>query len=119
LVHEKNALAGVKDTSRGGAYHNYHFKTAAEPVDLICGPWDKTYGYGATTASAQLEARIIAELRPDESAFTLVRKAIEAKKKNKQTTRMLKWNCGCTIIRAAVKVDATCNACGESFALDS
>ena len=39
------------------------------------------------------------------------------KKKKKGKSKMLKWSCGCTNIRAAVQVQAICTACGNEFQL--
>lgn len=44
---------------------------------------------------------------------------IEPKKKIKGKSKLLKWSCSCTNIRAAVKVNATCNKCGNNFELQT
>jgi hypothetical protein len=115
LIHAKNWECKVKDCSNNGKYHNGKFKASAESYGLICGEKTASNGYGITTFDAVYAAQVLGELQPDETAFTLARQLL-AKRKAKQATAMLKWACGCTIIRAAVEVDATCNACGEIFA---
>ncbi len=40
---------------------------------------------------------------------------IPPKKKPKGKSRLKKWSCGCTNIRAAVEVDATCDKCRNKF----
>lgn len=48
MVHLDNIGKGVKDTSRGGTYHNNKFKENAEQHHLIVGDKDK-YGWHKTT----------------------------------------------------------------------
>lgn len=73
LVHEAahgvNATRGVKDTSRGGRYHNAHFKSTAEALGLTVTRQDRN-GWATTTLSpearerhAQTIAAIAAEMR--------------------------------------------------------
>ena len=47
MVHYFNDMSGVKDCSRGGTYHNKHFRDLAEACDLSvsCHP---TYGWSVT-----------------------------------------------------------------------
>lgn len=40
---------------------------------------------------------------------------IMPKKKAKGKSKLKKWSCGCTNIRAAVEIDATCNKCENKF----
>jgi len=37
--------------------------------------------------------------------------------KKKGRSKMKKWSCDCTNIRAAVEVEATCNKCSNTFKL--
>lgn len=112
LVHAKNFSLGIRDASNSGVYHNLKFKSSAEEYGLICAEKTPANGHGFTSLSAMLEARLIAELQPNDSAFNLVRLATKPKKAK---TKMLKWSCGCTNIRAAVEVNATCEECSETF----
>jgi hypothetical protein len=60
LVHEAahgiNAARGIKDTSRGGRYHNAHFKAAAEILGLRVARHEP-YGWAATTLDPTASAR--------------------------------------------------------------
>jgi hypothetical protein len=115
LVHANNWECGVKDCSNKGNYHNRKFKASAESYGLVCHEKTTSHGYGITTLDAVYAAQVIVELQPDDNAFTLARKIL-ANRKPKAKTAMLKWTCGCTNIRAATEVTATCHACGEVFA---
>lgn len=44
---------------------------------------------------------------------------IAPKKKAKGRSKLKKWSCGCTNIRAAVQVNATCNECDNKFELQA
>src|SRR5205823_5098049 len=55
-AHGLNAARGVKDTSRGGRYHNAKFKTTAEEVGLAVRPLPP-YGWARTTLSAESAER--------------------------------------------------------------
>jgi len=115
LVHKYNHDKGLKDCSKEA--HNGIFKASAEDVgQLQCNDKrDKKVGYGITTLSPMLEARILTEFTADPDAFTMARKFNEAEKARKKApTKMLKWSCGCTNIRA-VDVDTTCNRCKSVF----
>lgn len=116
LVHAKNHSTGVSDTSNNGVYHNKRFKESAERYGLTCAEKTNQNGHGITTLSAELEAQLIVELKPSDEAFTLVR-VVLAKRPPKTKGKMLKWVCGCTQIRAAVEVKATCSKpdCGKPF----
>ena len=53
MVHYYNYIHGVKDCSRGGTYHNKHFKEEAEKRDLLVGHHQK-YGWTITSPSEAL-----------------------------------------------------------------
>lgn len=52
MAHLYNMQQGVQDVSRGGQYHNTHFKFAAETHGLTC-EHNKTYGWTITKATDQ------------------------------------------------------------------
>ena len=114
LVHAKNFECGISDCSNKGKMHNGKFKASAEFYGLVCGERTPSSGYGITTLDPVYAAQVLVELQPDDNAFTLVRQVL-AKRKPKAKTTLIKWTCGCTNIRAATEVQATCNACGEIF----
>ena len=80
----------------------------------------KKHGFGLIKGFNPIyEAIVLQELKPDDSAFTVVRQIIEAKKKTKAPTKMIKWTCECGVnVRCAVDLDATCNECGTDFVKD-
>ena len=53
MVHVYHLMHGVKDTSRGNAYHNKTFKAKAESVGLVI-EYDKRIGWSVTTPSDDL-----------------------------------------------------------------
>ena len=53
MVHVYHLMNGIKDTSRGNAYHNKTFKAKAESVGLII-DYDKRIGWSVTTPSDEL-----------------------------------------------------------------
>ena len=102
---------GLKDCSAAGR-HNKVFKRHAEALGLECmEPWDSK-GYTYTSATPELLARIASELQPDVAKFALFRRGEGTRK---APTRMLKWGCGCTTVRCATALDATCDSCGGVF----
>src|SRR5262249_50633006 len=105
MCHYANALDGVEDCSRN-QYHRKSFKERCEAVGLDC---EKMGGYGwaATKLTPQLLA-LVNDIGIKAEAFTLFRKGREQAKPG---SRMKKWRCGCTTIRAAVEVDAACQRC--------
>ena len=57
MTHHYCAMAGIKDTSRGGTYHNKRFKAEAEKRGLIIG-YDPRIGHSPTSPSDGLIAFI-------------------------------------------------------------
>lgn len=53
MVHHYCAVNGIKDTSRGGTYHNKKFKAECEKRDLII-DYDSRIGFSPTTPSKAL-----------------------------------------------------------------
>ena len=53
MVHYHNYILGVQDCSRGGTYHNKHFKASAEAHGLLI-DHDKKYGWTKTAPSDSL-----------------------------------------------------------------
>ncbi|MCD7833979.1 MAG: hypothetical protein LUH00_08325 [Lachnospiraceae bacterium] len=53
IVHEYCFVNGIKDTSRGGAYHNKRFRDEAVKRDL-CIDYDSRIGYSITSPTEQL-----------------------------------------------------------------
>lgn len=57
MVHHYCAMNGIKDTSRGGTYHNKRFKAECEKRDLVIG-YDSKIGHSPTSPSDGLIAFI-------------------------------------------------------------
>ena len=53
MIHYKNHEDGIQDTSRGGTYHNKHFKESAEACGLIVEHSEK-YGWSHTSPADSL-----------------------------------------------------------------
>jgi hypothetical protein len=109
MVHYANALDGIDDCSRN-QYHRKSFKERCGTIGLLCEK-DGSHGWGQTSLTPAL-AKIVEAAGIDPEAFSLFRTHCDHEKVG---SRMKKWRCGCTTIRAAVEVDATCNRCGGRF----
>jgi len=115
MVHLYNLQEGVKDTSRGGTYHNSKYKAAAEAHGLTV---EKDAKYGWTKTSLNEEAQAFVDSLQDRK-FQLYRKPVleglGGKGKTKQSTRKYVCPvCGC-IIRATKEVYVICGNCGVGF----
>lgn len=120
MVHQVADETGVKDTSRGGRYHNKAFAKLAEAAGL-CAPAapDKRLGFSGVTwgpegsrgraAFDSLDATIRA-------GFDLARTLPNVKK---QKSKMLLFTCGCGFkIRCGRReLAAQCLACDGEFTL--
>ena len=112
MVHYVNWLDQIPDCSRS-QYHNRKFKQRCEQVGLIClrHP-QRRYGWGLTHLSPELIAAVN-RLGIEESIFQLAR--IASPPSEGSGSKLKKWSCGCTNVRAAVVLDAVCNRCGLTF----
>lgn len=122
MIHLYCHTNDIKDTSRGGTYHNKNFKNESiargfyYPEDAP----DKKYGWSFSALTPETIAEIEA-MDIDKSAFTLARKDLaEAKGKQKKKTNIVKWICGCdTIIRSSKpEINVICGDCGTRFEKD-
>jgi hypothetical protein len=109
MSHYANSLDGIHDCNVN-QYHNKAFRERAEGVGLVV-----TKRGGRGWAETALGPELLEKVRKaniDPEAFSLFRLGREQKK---QPTRMKKWGCGCTIVRAAVELNAHCLKCGKPF----
>jgi hypothetical protein len=113
MAHHANSLDGISDCTIR-QYHNRHFKQRCEEIGLICQK-HPSRGWATTSLSDGLKIRV-ATLNINANAFTLFRTTPSA---SKAETKMKKWRCSCTTVRAAVPVDAICKKCGLEFRLQS
>jgi hypothetical protein len=109
MCHYANALDGIEDCSRN-QYHRKSFKARCDSIGLHCEKMG-SHGWAKTSLTPELAARV-GVVNIDAGAFALFRKPREEAKVG---SRMKKWTCGCTTIRAAVQVEAGCHKCGQSF----
>jgi len=68
-------------------------------------------GYRAWTPKKEFKDEVLAKLNT--MPFELHKGA--ARERKPVGSRMRKWACGCTVIRSATWVDATCNKCNRDF----
>lgn len=121
-AHGLAAARGIKDTSRGGRYHNTKFKLLAEEMGLSveqsgAGGWTDTK---MTPATVKRWRRTTAAL--DKAIKQSYRAAEATGGKKKEPSRMLLAMCQCDrkirIARAVFDVAAiTCGECGSDFEL--
>lgn len=113
MVHLYNLKEGVQDTSRGGFYHNKHFKAAAENHGLVC---EKTPKYGFSKTVFTDEAREFVESLGD-AQFTLYRRGEPKSISSKKSSSSRKYVCPCcgAIIRATKEVRVICAECDVEF----
>ena len=124
MVHYYNHVNGVQDCSRGGTYHNKHFKKEAEARGLIVSKSEK-YGYAHTEPADRLLDFVLVNgltdilitrnelfgfLVPPTNAGTAVKKS---------STRKYVCPCCGTGIRATKEVRILCMDCGEQMILES
>jgi len=123
-----NWLDGIPDCT-SSQYHNQKFKTRCESVGLIClrHP-QRRYGWAVTELSPELVS-FVGEMGIDESCFHVFRALPKSSREvvsnedepltgepaPRTGSKLKKWSCGCTNIRAAVEVDATCGRCFRQF----
>lgn len=109
MVHLDNIGKGIKDTSRGGTYHNKRFKETAEQHGLII-EHDSKYGWTITKLNDDAKA-FVATL--DGSAFQLFReKAPRLSKAGSSSSRKYVCPCCGLIVRATKEVRVICGDCG-------
>ncbi len=123
LIHEAAhgvAFArGVKDTSRGGKYHNKKFKDIAESMGLVIAH-DPVIGFSPTTlppSTAEQYRKVIATL---DAAITAYRHAEVAGVSRPKASNYVKAECECPrTIRVGKTVLALgpilCGTCGKEF----
>ena len=114
MVHLDNIGKGIKDTSRGGTYHNKRFKETAEEHGLIIDR-DSKYGWTLTRLNDEAKA-FVATL--DGSAFNLFRqKENRLNKSGSRSSRKYVCPCCGLIIRATKEVRVICADCDVELEL--
>jgi len=111
MVHLFCYYAEIKDVGKDGRYHNRKFKEQAEAVGLLVDK-DMRLGWSLTSLGPDL-AEYVSGLNIKDEVFAVFR--VDNPERPKQPTKMKLWTCGCTRVRCAVELKATCHACGENF----
>ena len=128
MVHLWNLQNGVKDCSRGGAYHNKKFKQAAEERDLLIG-YDSSIGWSITEPSDQLLEFIIEQGWSDiqmnriewqyvpTGAGTGNKAGTAAPTTTGKPSHTRKYQCPCcgNSVRATKQVNIQCMDCNEQM----
>ncbi|MGH7745754.1 MAG: hypothetical protein ACREQ5_13345 [Candidatus Dormibacteria bacterium] len=123
LIHEAAhgvAFArGVKDTSRGGKYHNKKFKDIAESMGLVIAH-DPVIGFSPTTLPPSTAAEYRKAIAALEAAITAYRHAEVAGVSRPKASNYVKAECECPrVIRVGKTVLAQdpiiCGGCGKDF----
>lgn len=115
MVHLYCSENKIKDTSRGGTYHNKIFKTEGEKRGIKIS-YDKKNGYSPTAPTERL-LTFIQENKLDK-AITCHRDKIEsAHSKAKKKTSTRKYECPCCgmTVRATKAVNIICADCQEAM----
>ena len=108
FAHYYNQIMGISDCS-SNQYHNKRFKSAAEM--LLLDVERSQRGYAVTSSTPEFE-EMLAEFKPDASAFTLCERVGP---RSKVGSRMKLFSCDCTKVRCAVELTAHCDICGAQF----
>ena len=130
MVHLYNIQTGVKDTSRGGMYHNKRFRDTAETVDLQVG-YHPAYGWTITEPTEPLIDFIVSQGWEDikmsrDDGYTAV--GIGGKgtsgginpKPPRKPSSTRKYICPCcgNSFRATKNLNVLCLDCGKQFVID-
>lgn len=115
MVHLWNLQNGVKDTSRGGKYHNKKYKDSAEQHGLNV-QQDSKYGWTITTLN-EVAKGVIGKLNGD--VFQMHRtKVVKVASKRKSSSRKYVCPmCGLSI-RATKEVNILCGDCQETMKVE-
>jgi hypothetical protein len=109
MVHFSNTYENIKDCN-SQQYHNRKFKERAEMYGLNVEK-DGRHGWAITSLSKDLEEYL--------KGLSINYKLFELARKENLTitapTKMKKFTCGCTIVRCATELNATCKQCGKVF----
>ena len=109
MVHYYNALNNISDCN-SQQYHNKYFKQRAENYGLNVKK-DGRHGWSNTSISDTLQ-KVIDKIKINKQVFLLCRKLNIITKSH---TKMLKYSCGCTIVRCATILNAQCKKCNNEF----
>lgn len=110
--------AGIKDTSRGGTYHNSRFRKEAEARGLII-DYDSGIGHSLTTPAQELLDLVKEYGWQDVSLARQAECSPEDKARRSQASRKYQCPiCSCSV-RATKEVSVACMACNTKMLLVS
>ena len=116
MVHLYDMQHGIKDTSRGGTYHNKRFKDSAEAHGLICES-DPKYGWVKTDLSEEAKMEVVDFMGfIGKQSFSIFRDPDGGEeKKGGGRSSSRKYVCPCCglIVRATKEVKVICFECNE------
>lgn len=121
MVHYWNYNQGIKDCSRGGKYHNRHFKDAAEAHHLIV-KRDSRYGWCITEPSDKLRRFVLeyglTDILINRNEITTIYSGADDQPPKKSSTR--KYICPCCgmSVRATREVNIACVDCDERMRVE-
>lgn len=108
MVHYQNLLDGVKDTSRGGTYHNKRFKQTAEEHGLLI-EYNDRIGWSVTQPGESVRS-LVADMGWDTINLCRAGELGKAAKKKSSTRKYTCPVCGQSI-RATKAVNVICGDC--------
>jgi hypothetical protein len=136
LIHNSIHLQSETYEDKKNWYHNKHFREKLETFGLLCdkngdvsevmlskfGETLKMIGSGELIDELnayEVSEALVVDDSPvaEESEVLVIDTAVKmpAKNGNKGSSKMKKWSCACTNIRAATLVSAQCTECGQDF----
>lgn len=104
---------GIKDTSRGGAWHNKKFAEIAKLHGLTVAKSDKT-GYGETALTPLALQKITGKIPAEMLLFRRKDLKGESEPKESSVRKYLCVKCGCSV-RATSEVNILCMDCNEKM----
>jgi hypothetical protein len=118
-AHGVAAAKGLKDTSRGGRYHNRVFKTLAEELGLEVKE-QESRGLAATSVPKDTAKKWTLTVKRLDKAIKKNFRFMEPQMKPKEACRLLKAECSCgrkiRVARAVFEAaPIVCGACEEAF----
>lgn len=120
MIHLYCAVNNIKDTSRGGSYHNNNFKRVSEEHGFYYkeNAFDKRAGWTFSSLTDESIDRINS-FGLNKEVFSLKRYDFSAsgEQKEKKKSNIIKWQCGCgQIVRSSKDgLNIICGDCGTKF----
>lgn len=114
MAHLYNVQIGVNDTSRGGYYHNKHYKEAAEAHGLIVRR-NEYYGWSDTSLSNEARSVIKDFLGEDFKYFKSRKQSFQGKGRKQNDRKYICPKCGTQIFSSKKEVHIKCLDCNAVF----